>query len=113
MRRADDRTDVAGIADPVQVETDGLRGLGPALRPDRDCPRARAQGRDRGEQLRLDLLAAEAAAGGGEKEVGLDAGGQTGLDQILALADGKALALAALALAPPSEQPPLLRVGGF
>ena len=42
-------------------------------------------GRDLGQQLRLDLLAAQAAAGGGQQEARLGAGGQAGLEQVLAL----------------------------
>ena len=56
---ADDRADVAGVADAVQVDAGRAAALGPAQRPDRDRPRARAERGDRGQQLRLDLLAAE------------------------------------------------------
>ena len=44
---ADDRADVAGVADPVQVDAGRAGRLGPAQRPDRDRPRARAERRDR------------------------------------------------------------------
>ena len=61
------------------------RASRPALRPDRDRPRARAERGDRGQQLRLDLLAAEPAAGGAQHEARLGAGGEPGLEQVLAL----------------------------
>ena len=40
---ANDRADVAGVGDPVQVEAGRAAGLGPALRPDGDRPRPRAE----------------------------------------------------------------------
>ena len=108
---ADDRADVAGVGDAVQVDAGRAGPLGPAQRPDRDHPRARAERRDLGQQLRLDLLAAEAAAGGGEHEARLGAGRQAGLDQVLALAREQALALAVLALAQLADQLQLLVLG--
>ena len=107
---ADDRADVAGVADPVQVEAGRARGVGPAQRPDGDRPRAGAERGGVGQQLRLDLLAAEPGAGGGEDEARLCPGRQPGLEQVLALAGEQALALAVLALAQLAHQLQLLVV---
>src|SRR4051795_2026878 len=59
---ADDRADVARVTDPMQVDAGRAAGLGPALCPDRDRPRAGAEIRYPGQQLGLDLLSAEATA---------------------------------------------------
>ncbi len=110
---ADDRADVAGVGDTVQVETGGLDPLRPALRPDRDRPRSRTQRGDLRQQLGVDLLATEPTAGGGEHEARLDACAEPGLDQVLALGDEQPLALAVLALAQLADQLQLLVVGAL
>ena len=66
---------------------------------------------DRGQQLRLDLLAAESGAGGGQHEARLGTGRQPGLEQVLALGREQPLALAVLALAQLADQLQLLVLG--
>ena len=110
---ADDGPDVPRVADPVQVEAGRAPGLRPTLRPDRNRPRAGAEGRSPSEQLGIDLLAAEAAAGCGQQQTWLDSRGEAGLEQILALGDECALALAVLALVQLAHQLQLLVVGAL
>ena len=54
---------------------------------------------NRGQQLRLDLQPADPRPGGAEQQPRLGARGEAGLEEILALAEEKALALAAAMLA--------------
>ena len=80
----------------------------PALLPDRDDPGPRSERRDRGEQLRLDLVAPQAAARRAQQQLWLGARGEAGGEQVLALGHEQALALAVLALPQPADQFQLL-----
>src|SRR6187551_1664354 len=108
---ADDRANVAGIGNPMQVNAGWPYRSGPDLRPNGDHPRARAKRRDLRQQLRLDFLAADLATGEAEQDAGLGASGQPRLDQVLALGREQSLALALLALAQLADQFQLLVVG--
>src|SRR5680860_451212 len=94
-----------GVGDPVQVAAGRLHRVRPGPRPDG------APAGDLGQQLRLDLLAGEAAARGAEPEARLDTRGQPRLDQVLALGREQALALAMPAIAQLADQLQLLVVG--
>ena len=85
---AQDRADVAGIVDAVQVDAQRAGRLRrPPLLVDRERPRPGRQPRRLREQLRLDLDALQAAAGRAVALDRLPAGGVGGGEQVLALGD--------------------------
>ena len=89
----------------------GEGNLHHALRPNGDRARAGTERGDARQQLRLHLLAAQAAAGGAQQEARLATGREPGVDQILALGREQSLPLAILALAQPADQLQLLVLG--
>jgi hypothetical protein len=99
--RADDRADVAGIADTVEVHRKLASGLRPALAVDADHPGPGAKRAHRAEQLGLHVLS------GDQDQLGLGPGGVRGRHQVIALDHEQA---AALALAVGAELPDLLQL---
>jgi hypothetical protein len=72
--------------------------------PGRDHPRARAEGGNVSQKVRLDLLPVEFRARGDQHEAGFSPCSQPRLQQILALGREQPLALAMLALAQLADQ---------
>src|SRR6185436_7965845 len=97
----------------MQVEARRASRLDPALRPDGDRPRSRAQAGDVREQPRIDLLTAEPAARRREQEARRGARRQPRLDQVLALGNEGGLALAVLALVQLADQLQLFVLRAF
>jgi hypothetical protein len=110
VSRPDDGTDVPWVPDPVQVDAHRPRRLAPDLGPRRDGPRPGAEGGARGEQIGLDLGALQPRPSGDQREGGLAAGVQACLQQVLALGEEEALALAVLSLRELADQLQLLVV---
>src|SRR6266576_693417 len=81
--------------------------------PDRDHARAGAERRNVGEERRDHLFTFEARSGCDQDEPRLRPGGQTRLQQVLALGREQALALAVLAVAQLADQLQLLVLGAF
>ena len=105
MGGADDRPHVSGVGDPVQVDGEVAAGLAPAPPVHPHDPGARAQRADGVEELGLHVLAPH------QHELGRDPGGLRGLDEVLALRDEQAAALALAARAQLPDQLQLLVVG--
>jgi hypothetical protein len=101
---AHDRADVPRVADTVQVDAE--RGRGPIRRSavHTDHARTRAEGRDRVQQLGLDVLP------GAQDELGVDPRRLREGDQVLALRHEQPLALAVLAIRKLADQLQLLVV---
>ena len=111
---ADDRADVAGVADPVQVEAGRRRRRRPsaAARPRSPASPSRApRPRPAAPARPPRRPSAGSPAPRLEQEARLGAGGQPGLDQVLALGREQPLALAVLALAQLADQLQLLVLG--
>jgi hypothetical protein len=109
----DDRPDVPGVPDALQVEGRRLRPLCPLQGPHRDHPRPRAKGRDVGQQRRLHLFASEVGSRRDQHEPRLRPRRETRLEQILALGREGVLALAVLAVPQLADQLQLLVLGAF
>ena len=97
----------------IAVQVDAWRHgrLGPRLPPDADHPRPRAELRDPRQQRRLDLGPAEALTRRGEQLHRLRSGLTRRGQQVLALGDEQALALAGAPPAEAADQLELLVVG--
>src|SRR5205085_4706324 len=101
QRRTQDRSDVAGVADAMQVDAQRTARQRPAHLVDADRARAGREAADGVQQRLLDLLPLKTAAGGDEQVHRRPAGLRGGRDEILALGH-EAPALVALA---PAREP--------
>ena len=104
VRAADDRPQVRGIGDSVQVDAKSAGAGIPHLSIHADDAGPGAERADRVEERRLDVLA------GAQDELRRRARGRRRVDQILALGDEQPLALAVLALRELADELQLLVV---
>ena len=113
VRGAHDRADVAGVADPVQVDAGRAAAPRPsaAARPRSPGSPSRASRPRRAARARPPRRPAPPAAVSSER--GSRAGGEPRRQQVLALGHEQALALAVLALAQLADQLQLLVLGAL